>query len=78
MIEVDDHPLLDLEAFEATFPRALGQLASPQHWLDLLQPGAVGPMATDDGVKLAVRNLLRHGGFKPWGRSTRWSTPATW
>jgi DNA/RNA-binding domain of Phe-tRNA-synthetase-like protein len=69
MITVDDHPLLDLHAFEARFPRALGQLASPQHWLDLLASGAVGPMTTDDGVKLAVRNLLRHGGFKPSGRS---------
>lgn len=69
MIPIDDHPLLDLHAFEARFPRPLGRLASPQHWLDLLAPGAVGPMATDDGVKLAVRNLLRHGGFKPSGRS---------
>lgn len=69
MITVDEHPLLELRAFEARFPRALGQLLSPQHWLDLLQPGATGPMATDEGVKLAVRNLLRHGGFKPSGRS---------
>ncbi len=69
MITVDDHPLLDLHAFESRFPQSLGELVSPQAWLDLLAPGATGPMATDDDVKRAVRDLLRHGGFKPSGRS---------
>jgi DNA/RNA-binding domain of Phe-tRNA-synthetase-like protein len=69
MLTIDDHPLLDLHAFEARFPRTLGRLDSPQHWLDLFEPGAQAPMKTDDQVKLAVRNLLRHGGFKPSGRS---------
>ena len=69
MIAIDEHPLLDLQAFEAIFPDVLGPLTSPQAWLDLLQPEAVGPMQTSAEVKLAVRDLLRHGGFKPSGRS---------
>jgi DNA/RNA-binding domain of Phe-tRNA-synthetase-like protein len=31
--------------------------------------GAAAPLTSDDAVREAVRRLLRHGGFKPTGRS---------
>ena len=67
MLTLDPHPLLDLPAFVTTFPRPLGEMASPL--ADLLRPDAVAPMASDDAVRESVRALLRQGGFKPTGRS---------
>ena len=67
MLTRDPHPLLDLAAFVTTFPRPLGEMASPL--ADLLRADAVAPMASDDAVREAVRALLRQGGFKPTGRS---------
>ena len=69
MLTVDPHPLLALAAFTATFPAPLGDLPSPPTLLDLLRADAAAPLASDDTVRAAVRDLLRHGGFKPTGRS---------
>jgi DNA/RNA-binding domain of Phe-tRNA-synthetase-like protein len=69
MLTVAPHPLLDLRAFVTTFPRPLGETASPPELLALLAEGAAAPLASDDAVRDAVRALLRHGGFKPTGRS---------
>ncbi len=63
MLTLDPHPLLDLAAFVAVFPRPLGEMpALPE----LLAPA---PLRSDEGVREAVRALLRQGGFKPTGRS---------
>jgi DNA/RNA-binding domain of Phe-tRNA-synthetase-like protein len=51
------------------FPAPLGELVASTEIVSLAQPGATAPLATDDSVRLAVRDLLRHGGFKPSGRS---------
>jgi DNA/RNA-binding domain of Phe-tRNA-synthetase-like protein len=67
-LEVDEHPLLDLGALEATFPRALAELPSPEWLLDLLRPGAGTPLVRGEETKKLVRDLLRHGGYKPAGR----------
>jgi DNA/RNA-binding domain of Phe-tRNA-synthetase-like protein len=69
MLTVDSHPLLDLRAFTTTFPRPLGQMPSPAELRDLLTIAAAAPLHSDDAVRQAVRDLLRHGGFKPTGRS---------
>jgi DNA/RNA-binding domain of Phe-tRNA-synthetase-like protein len=69
MLQVDPHPLLDLRAFVAEFPRALGEMPSPPELVALLQYDAPAPLQSDDNVRDAVRKLLRHGGFKPTGRS---------
>ena len=69
MLSVDPHPLLDFHCFSAQFPRPLGEMPSPPALLDLLRPEAVGPMQADDSIRETVRSLLRHGGFKPTGRS---------
>jgi len=69
MLPVDPHPLLDLRAFETTFSRALGEMPSPPELQALLALDAPAPLRSDDGIRETVRALLRHGGFKPTGRS---------
>src|ERR1700730_1925125 len=69
MLAVEPHPLLDLRAFTTAFPRPLGEQSSPADLLALLTPDAAAPFRADDAVREAVRALLRHGGFKPTGRS---------
>jgi DNA/RNA-binding domain of Phe-tRNA-synthetase-like protein len=69
MLTVDSHPLLDLRAFVTEFPRPLGEMQSSPELLALLTPEAAAPLRSNDGVREAVRQLLRQGGFKPTGRS---------
>src|SRR5262245_27294069 len=69
MLTIDSHPLLDLRTFVTDFPRPLGEMPSPPALLSLLSLQAAAPLASDDRVRELVRGLLRHGGFKPTGRS---------
>jgi DNA/RNA-binding domain of Phe-tRNA-synthetase-like protein len=69
MLTIDSHPLLDLQAFVTEFPRPLGETPTPPDLFALLTEGAAAPLHSEDGVREAVRSLLRHGGFKPTGRS---------
>jgi DNA/RNA-binding domain of Phe-tRNA-synthetase-like protein len=64
----DAHPLLEAVAFEARFPAPLSQLPSPEWLVALLKSDAPAPLSADDAVRGAVRDLLRHGGYKPTGR----------
>lgn len=68
MLTIDPHPLLDAGAFVTTFPRPLGELPSPGWLLDLLKVDAPAPLERGEDVRSAVRDLLRHGGYKPTGR----------
>lgn len=68
-IEVPTHPLLDLRAFVTHFDKPLGQLTSPPELLAMLKLDAETPFQATDDDRKAVRDLLRHGGFKPTGRS---------
>jgi DNA/RNA-binding domain of Phe-tRNA-synthetase-like protein len=43
-------------------------MPSPEWLVALLKPDASAPLASDDAVRGAVRDLLRHGGYKPTGR----------
>ena len=69
MLEVEPHPLLSLAAFTTEFPRPLGESPSPDWLKALLGLDAAAPLRSDDTVRAAVRDLLRHGGYKPTGRS---------
>jgi DNA/RNA-binding domain of Phe-tRNA-synthetase-like protein len=69
MLTVEAHPLLDLRAFVTRLPRPLGSMPSPPDLQALLALEAPAPLRSDDAVREAVRQLLRHGGFKPTGRS---------
>lgn len=68
-LEVDGHPLLDLQAFVTEFPHPLGEIPPAGGLLGLPEPDAASPFTATDDDRLAVRDLLRHGGFKPTGRS---------
>ncbi len=68
MLTIDPHPLLDALAFTTTFPGPLSSVPSPEWLTALLKPGASAPLASDDAVRGVVRDLLRHGGYKPTGR----------
>lgn len=69
MIEVAPHPLLALAAFVTTFPHPLENSPSPDSLKALMVKGAPAPLAADDALRTSIRALLRHGGFKPSGRS---------
>ncbi|MBT3218179.1 MAG: hypothetical protein HN348_03740 [Proteobacteria bacterium] len=69
-LTIDPHPLLDLGAFVTAWPEPLGKMESPQWLADLARLDAPTPFEPpDEKVKKSVRDLLRHGGFKPNGRS---------
>lgn len=42
---------------------------APPSFAALAVPGATAPLTVTEAVKTQVRDLLRHGGFKPSGRS---------
>jgi DNA/RNA-binding domain of Phe-tRNA-synthetase-like protein len=54
--------------FHARFDAALGELATPDEVLRLFVPSAPAPLRRDEASRAAVRDLLRHGGYKPTGR----------
>jgi len=58
-------PLLDLGSFVTRF----SSLGTSPDWLRaLMAPAAEAPLHADDGVRAAVRDLLRAHGYKPTGR----------
>lgn len=61
VLVIEPHPLLDAIAFTTTFP-------SEQQAMPKLEPVSSPPLSSDDAVRGAVRDLLRHGGYKPTGR----------
>jgi len=69
-MRVEPHPLLDLVVLQAHWPTPLGAMP-PAEWMAAL--GTVDADTPfdppDDTHKRLVRDLLRHGGFKPAGRS---------
>lgn len=66
MMTVAPHPLLSVEVFETRLPAPLEALSTPAEVLAML---AAAPTAERPDTKAEVRALLRHGGFKPSGRS---------
>ncbi|MGN6103762.1 MAG: phenylalanine--tRNA ligase beta subunit-related protein [Kofleriaceae bacterium] len=72
-IPVEPHPLLDVALFVARLAQPVSQLTTPASITALASPEARAPdsfsPASPDRLKTAVRDLLRHGGFKPAGRS---------
>src|SRR5882672_4860154 len=69
MLIAELHPLLEIAAFTTTFPAALGAIATGDAVRALLASAdAAAPLHPDEAVRGAVRDLLRHGGYKPTGR----------
>lgn len=65
---VDPHPLLDAVAFESDFANPLGELGAVGSLVDGLRADYEAPLQSSDEVRARVRDLLRHGGYKPTGR----------
>ncbi|WP_224363582.1 phenylalanine--tRNA ligase beta subunit-related protein [Hyalangium versicolor] len=68
MLTIDPHPLLDALAFTTTLPGPMSSLPSPEWLTAFLKLDAPAPLSSDDTVRGVVRDLLRHGGYKPTGR----------
>jgi DNA/RNA-binding domain of Phe-tRNA-synthetase-like protein len=70
MIEltVAPHPLLKTIAFETELNRPLGEIATPDWLVQLLSLDAPAPVRRTEELRTAVRDMLRHGGYKPTGR----------
>jgi len=68
MLGVDPHPLLRLTAFETRFPSPLGDSAAPAWLREFLALDAEVPLERTEEVRRDVRDLLRHGGYRPTGR----------
>ena len=67
-LHVDPHPLLRAAAFTTSFAAPISELSAPPAVLDALRVDAVAPLEREEYVRTAVRDLLRHGGYKPTGR----------
>ncbi len=59
-IAVEPHPLLEPGVFAIRTAQPCGELATPD---------AIAQLAPSDAVNAAVRDLLRHGGYKPSGQT---------
>lgn len=68
MVTLDAHPLLDAAWFTATFPQPMSVLGRSDALMNLLKLDAPAPLSSNDEVRGQVRELLRHGGYKPTGR----------
>lgn len=67
-IQVTHHPILRPAAFTTRFPVPLGELPAPEWLTDFLTLGAEAPIKRNEGLRMAVRDMLRHWGHKPAGR----------
>jgi DNA/RNA-binding domain of Phe-tRNA-synthetase-like protein len=67
-IITEPHPLLRAAAFTTTLSRDLGDSPTPASMLQLLAADSAAPLTRDEAVRTAIRDLLRHGGYKPTGR----------
>lgn len=68
LLTIDPHPLLDARVFLAKFSEPLGAIATPARVREGLSLSASAPLSADDAVRGHIRDLLRHGGYKPTGR----------
>lgn len=68
MLTVESHPSLAHAAFVTEFPRPLSELPSPEWLQALLVLEADAPVSRSEQLRTAVRDMLRHGGYKPTGR----------
>ena len=68
MLEVEEHPRLHHAAFVTELAAPLGEAPSPDCLVEGLRLEADAPVARSEELRKAVRDLLRHGGYKPTGR----------
>jgi DNA/RNA-binding domain of Phe-tRNA-synthetase-like protein len=67
-VTLDPHPSAHVAIFETIFPAPLGSIDSPAWLRDLLRLDAEAPLSPDDETRRVIRDVFRHGGYKPTGR----------
>ncbi len=67
-LDIEQHPSLELATWVAHFPQPLSASESPDWLQALLKPDAATPVQRTEECRAAVRDMLRHGGYKPTGR----------
>ena len=67
-LQVQPHPNLALGAFALELPGPLGEQPTPDWLRALAHDDADAPLSRSEDVRKAMRDVLRHGGYKPTGR----------
>ena len=67
-IDIALYPNFKPFLFTTTFPAPLSAFPSPEWLVALLNLDAVAPVARSEEIRTAIRDLLRHKGYKPTGR----------
>lgn len=67
-LSIDAHPLLEVRAFTTRYAKPLGESPFSDALKAALQLNAQAPVKSSDDLRGFVRDLLRHGGYKPTGR----------
>jgi DNA/RNA-binding domain of Phe-tRNA-synthetase-like protein len=67
-LHVEPHPSLRAAAFVTQFREPLGAVAAPNWLVELLRIDANAPVQRSEELRAGVRDMLRHGGYKPTGR----------
>lgn len=67
-LRVQAHPLLEVVVFETVFPRPIGEMPSPPSLVAGLALEPAQRFSSSDEIRGKIRDLLRHGGYKPTGR----------
>jgi DNA/RNA-binding domain of Phe-tRNA-synthetase-like protein len=67
-LHINEHPSLRVAAFTSEFPEVLARLPTPSWLTELLRNDAAAPVDRTEELRSAIRDMLRHGGYKPTGR----------
>lgn len=67
-VTLANHPTLRAAAFVTVFARPIAELASPEWLVALLRDDAEAPVRRPENVQGEIRDMMRHGGYKPTGR----------
>ena len=67
-VKLADHPTLHAVAFATTFAQPIAELASPEWLVALLRDDADAKVRRPEDVQGEIRDMMRHGGYKPTGR----------
>jgi DNA/RNA-binding domain of Phe-tRNA-synthetase-like protein len=68
LLAIEHHPLLRVAAFTTAFNAPLAAVLTPPAIIAALRPDAAAPLERNEETRAAVRDMLRHGGYKPTGR----------
>ena len=68
VVTIEPHPSLRPIIFETILRHPLSETHSPEWLTELLRNDATVPVQRSEELRTAVRDMLRHGGYKPTGR----------